>query len=157
MEDVEDAGAYVMATFFDRLADYYRNVAAVLRGEADTASIFPNSTDKGTSREQVYIDFLRSHAPSKCNVFAGGFLFHMDGRESRQLDAIVTTDTAPRFDFHNKNNSGKSFAPVEGTLGVVSVKGTSKNRSVGTLLAMLGGVSWVRHGLAGAVSAVPAS
>ena len=37
------------------------------------------------------------------------------------------------------------------------LKGTSKNRSVGTLLAMLGGVSWVRHGLAGAVSAVPAS
>ena len=37
------------------------------------------------------------------------------------------------------------------------LSGTSKNRSVGTLLAMLGGVSWVRHGLAGAVSAVPAS
>ena len=50
----------------------------------------------------------------------------------------------------------------EGTLTMFagfpfSHKGTLKNRSVGTLLAMLGGVSWVRHGLAGAVSAVPAS
>ncbi|MBI4316535.1 MAG: hypothetical protein HY679_11420 [Chloroflexi bacterium] len=109
--------------FFIRLREYYLNVAAVLRGEADSASIFPNSTDVGQSREKVYAEFLRLHAPSKCNVFLGGFLFdHENGNESKQLDIIVTTDTTPRFDLHNRDGSGKSFSPVEGTLGVVSSK-----------------------------------
>ena len=86
--------------------------------------MFPNTTDIGISRERVYAEFLRQHAPSKCNVFFGGFIFDEDGAESKQLDIIITTDTAPRFDFHNKDGSGKSFSPIEGTLGVVSVKST---------------------------------
>ena len=108
--------------FFYRLRDYYLKVAEVLRGEADAASIFPNTSDIGIAREKVYADFLKQHAPSKCNVFLGGFLFDDDGNESKQLDVIVTTDTAPRFDFHNKDGTGKSFSPVEGTLGVASIK-----------------------------------
>lgn len=107
--------------FYDRLRDYYSDVGKVLVGKADAAAIFPNPTDKGMSREETYAEFLVQHAPSKCNVLFGGFLFDEDGNESKQLDIIVTTDTAPRFNFHN---SGKSFSPVEGTLGVVSVKST---------------------------------
>jgi hypothetical protein len=110
--------------FFARLRNYYEKVAAVLRGEADAASIFPNTTDVGISRERVYFEFLRQHAPSKCNVFFGGFIFDEEGAESAQLDIIITTDTAPRFDFHNKDGAGKSFSPVEGTIGVVSIKST---------------------------------
>lgn len=109
-------------TFSKRLREYYLRVAKVLRGEAEAASVFPNSSDVGISRERIYADFLRQHTPSKCNVFLGGFLFHFDGSESKQLDIIVTTDTAPRFDFHNPDGGGKSFSPVEGTLGVVSIK-----------------------------------
>lgn len=108
--------------FFERLRSYYLEVAAVLRGEARAASVFPNSTDIGISRERVYAEFLRQHAPSKCNVFFGGFLFGEDGSESGQLDVIVTSDTTPRFNFHNQDATGKSFSPVEGTLGVASIK-----------------------------------
>ncbi len=110
--------------FFQRLRDYYLNVAAVLRGEAKPASIFPNTTDIGMSRERVYAEFLRQHAPSKCNVFFGGFIFGDDGSESKQLDVIITTDTTPKFDFYNRGGTGKSFSPVEGTLGAVSIKST---------------------------------
>jgi hypothetical protein len=110
--------------FHARLRNYYLKVAEVLRGDADAASVFPNTTDTGVSRERIYADFLRQHAPSKCNVFLGGFLFHLDGTESRQLDIIVTTDTAPRYDFHNRDGGGKSFSPVEGTLAVASIKST---------------------------------
>jgi hypothetical protein len=114
-----------MATpFYARLKTYYEKVAAVLRGQADAASIFPNSTDVGMSRERVYCEFLRQHAPSKCNIFFGGFLFDEDGKESNQMDILITTDTAPKFDFHNPDGAGKSFSPVEGTLGVVSIKST---------------------------------
>lgn len=108
--------------FFDRLRAYYMKVAEVLRGEADASSVFANTSDIGLSRELVYAEFLKQHAPSKCNVFLGGFLFDRDGAESKQLDIIITTDTAPRFNLNNKSGAGKSFSPVEGTLGVVSVK-----------------------------------
>lgn len=111
-------------SFFRRLKEYYKEVATVLRGEAQAAAVFPNSTDIGIAREQVYAEFLKQHAPSKCNVFHGGFLFDQNGAESKQLDVIITTDTSPRFNFHNRNGSGKSFSPVEGTLGVVSIKST---------------------------------
>lgn len=95
-----------------------------MRGEAKASAIFPNSTDIGISRENIYVEFLRQHAPSKCNIFLGGFIFGDNGDESGQLDVIITTDTTPRFDFHNKDNKGKSFSPVEGTLGVASIKST---------------------------------
>ena len=110
--------------FFQRLRDYYQEVAAVLRGEANVSSVFPNATDIGISRENVYAEFLRQHAPSKCNIFLGGFIFGKEGNESGQLDVIITTDTTPRFNFHNKDSRGKSFSPVEGTLGVASIKST---------------------------------
>src|SRR5262245_21533624 len=110
--------------FFVRLRRYYSDVAAVLRGEAKAASIFPNSSDVGLSRERLYAEFLRQHAPTKCNVFFGGFLFGKDGTESKQLDVIVTSDTTPRFDLHNKDGNGKSFAPVDGTIGAVCIKST---------------------------------
>lgn len=113
-----------MTNFFVRLRSYYLDVASVLRGEAKAASIFPNPTDIGASRERIYAEFLRQHAPSKCNVFFGGFVFGEDGTESKQLDVIITTDTTPKFDFHNPSGSGKSFSPIEGTLGVVSIKST---------------------------------
>ncbi len=110
--------------FYTRLRSYYLKVGEVLRGEADAASVFANTSDVGTSREFVYAAFLRQHAPSRCNVFLGGFLFHEDGTESKQLDVIVTTDTTPRFDFHNKDGGGKAFSPVEGTVAVASIKST---------------------------------
>ena len=110
--------------FYDRLKNYYSKVGEVLRGEADAASIFPNTSDIGLSRELVYAEFLKQHAPSKCNVFLGGFLFGEDGDESKQLDVIISTDTAPRYDFYNPDGKGKSFGPVEGCLGVASLKST---------------------------------
>lgn len=113
-----------MKPFFDRLVKYYEDVGKVLRGEADAAAIFPNSSDVGISREKVYIEFLKQHAPSKCNIFQGGFIFDTTGNESKQMDVIATTDTAPRFDFHNRGGDGKSFSPVEGTLGAFSIKST---------------------------------
>jgi hypothetical protein len=128
----------VAQNFFDRLRSYYTKVAEVLRGEADAASVFANTNDIGMSRELIYVEFLKQHAPSKCNVFLGGFLFDDDGSESKQLDIIITTDTAPRFNFHNKNGSGKSFSPVEGTLGVVSVKSTLNKDE---LFDALGGIA----------------
>ncbi len=89
------------------------------------------------SRERVYREFLRLHAPSKCNVFYGGFTFGSNGSESSQLDVIVTTDTTPQFNFHNADGSGKSFSPVDGTLAVASIKSMlNKNELEDALLGI---------------------
>ena len=87
--------------FYNRLYEYFEQVGKVLRGQADVASVFPNTSDIGMSRESVYAKFLIQHAPSKCNVFLGGFLFGDNGEESKQLDVIITNDTAPRYNFYN--------------------------------------------------------
>ncbi len=104
--------------FFERLHQYYEAVAMVLRGESDATSIFANTTDKGGAREQLYVDFLRNHLPSSCNANLGGFVFNQAGEESKQLDAIVTTDVCPQF----KLPGSKTFACVDGVIAVVSVK-----------------------------------
>lgn len=110
--------------FFNRLKNYYSKVGSVLRGESEAASIFPNNPDNGMSRERVYAEFLRLHLPSSCNVLFGGFLFNLEGDESKQIDVIVTSDTCPQYNFHNRDGYGKSFACITGTLAVSSLKAT---------------------------------
>lgn len=110
--------------FYERLRKYYSDVATVLRGQGDAASIFPNPTDIGTARERWYAEFLRLHLPANCSVFFGGFVFDADGNESKQLDVLVTSDRVLQFNFHNKSGDGKSFAAVDGCVGAVSLKST---------------------------------
>ena len=107
--------------FFVRLRDYYSQVGRVLRGEAEIASIFPNPTDKGITRENIYLKFLEQHLPSGCNIFTGGFLFNLNGQESKQIDIIITSDSSIRFNFFS-NGHGKSFACIEGTIAIASIK-----------------------------------
>lgn len=130
--------------FFDRLCDYFTGIATSLAAAADSAKVFPNTTDKGGSRERIYIDFLRQHVPAKCNVFQGGYLFDEDGNESRQLDVIISTDTTPRFDLHNASGSGKSFAPVEGSLGVVSIKSMLDKKELEDSLDLMNSIPYTR-------------
>lgn len=116
--------------FFARLAYYYGQVAEVLKGNAEIASIFPNTTDIGMSREVIYAEVLRKHSPSSLNVFLGGFLFDAKGNESKQLDVIATAHSAGRFDLLNSSGIGKSFANVEGAVGVASIKSTLDRKEI---------------------------
>ena len=110
--------------FFDRLRAYYLNVGEVLRGEAGAASIFPNTTDIGMERERVYAEFLRTHLPASCNVLYGGFLFNLEGDESKQLDLIVTNDVSPQYNLNNEDGQAKTFGCIEGCIAVASIKST---------------------------------
>ncbi len=108
--------------FYQRLQEYFSKVGEVLKGEADSASIFPNTTDVGISRERIYSEVLKQHLPSSCNVYYGGFVFDLDGNESKQIDLIVSNDKSLRFNFHNQDGSGKSFACIDGCVAVASIK-----------------------------------
>jgi hypothetical protein len=108
--------------FFERLNNYYLNVGEVLQGNANTASIFPNKTDVGMSREQIYAEVLHSHLPSNCSVQMGGFLFDQEGNESNQIDIIITGQSSLQFNYLKKDSGGKVFACIDGCVGAVSVK-----------------------------------
>lgn len=108
--------------FYNRFRDYFSKVAQALQAEAKIASIYPNSSDIGLHRELTFANFLRRHSPSKTNVFLGGYLFGEDGSESKQLDVIISSDTTPRFDYLKKDENGKTFVPVDGCIGVASIK-----------------------------------
>ncbi|MCP5361019.1 MAG: hypothetical protein H6908_00030 [Hyphomicrobiales bacterium] len=82
------------------------------------AEVLLNTTDIGIIREKLLKSFLENHLPSSCNVLLSGFLFNMEGAESKQLDVIVTTDSSPQYRYLD----GKSFACVDGTVSVISVK-----------------------------------
>jgi len=110
--------------FFERLEAYFSHVGKVLKGEADVASIFPNSQDIGTSRERIYAEVLKQHLPRSCVVSFGGFLFDMEGNESKQIDLIILNDVSPQFNFHNPDGQGKSFACIDGCVAVASIKST---------------------------------
>jgi hypothetical protein len=110
--------------FFERLTEYYANIARVLRGQAAASSIFPNPTDIGSSREKVYAEVLKLHVPSTCNVLQGGFLFGQDGTESNQIDVLVTDGSSMLYNFLTGGETGKAFACIDGCLAVVSVKST---------------------------------
>lgn len=120
--------------FFERLKKYLSNVGQVLKGEADAASIFPNPTDIGMSREIIYAEVLKQHLPDSCTVSQGGFLFDMEGNESKQIDLIVLNDVSPQFNFHNPAGQGKAFACIDGCVAVASIKSTlSSNELIDAL------------------------
>lgn len=57
--------------FFDRLRTYYTKVAAVLRSEADAASVFPNRTGPGGSSVSVALSTANLARPATL-VFDSG-------------------------------------------------------------------------------------
>ena len=108
--------------FFERLEKYYSEIGKVLKGESNAASIFPNKTDIGMTRERVYAEVLKTNLPSSCNVYFGGFIFDLEGNESNQIDLIITNDKALQFNFHNQGGDGKTFSCIDGCVGIASIK-----------------------------------
>lgn len=126
--------------FFKRLNKYYDDIGKILKGQKDVASVFPNTTDIGSSREKVYAEILKQHIPSSCNVLFGGFLFDLSGQESRQIDILIINDSAIQYNFLGDGGSGKSFACIDGTIGIVSVKSTLDKRELENSLANIASI-----------------
>ncbi|WP_106225866.1 DUF6602 domain-containing protein [Legionella pneumophila] len=64
---------------------------------------------------------LSAHLPSSCNVYKEGFLFDQNGRESKQLDVIITNAKVIQFNFHYPEQD-KTFACIDGCIRVASIK-----------------------------------
>lgn len=114
--------------FIDRFRQYLTATIQTLHTEEKAASVFANTTDIGQSKEARIRDLLRLHIPKSANIDLGGFLFDLEGNESKQLDLIITDSSSLHYDFHNRDGGGKAFACVDGCVGVISSK-TTLNRS----------------------------
>lgn len=135
-------------SFYERLNSYYGAVGKVLLGQAETASIFPNTSDIGICREWIYARFLKAHLPTNCNVILGGFLFNTAGEESYQMDVLIITNKCPQYNMLNDEGLGKSFSAVEGTAAVASLKSKIDKKSIFDALKNIGSVPDFVYGAA---------
>lgn len=121
MKTSESANSgFVQNPFFERLVTYYQALSAKLRSTHAESAAFNLGSDIGTRREHVYMDLLKDHSPSGCRMFLGGYVFDEKGRQSSQMDILVVADSVLGFGYSIQDRKG--FAPIDGTLAVVSVK-----------------------------------
>ena len=108
---------------FERFRDYFQGIADAFNNIEEASRIFPNTTDAGTTREDVFLAFLRRHIPKRCGIIKGGFIFDSLGNESKQIDIIITNDATIQFQqFSDRQNGGKSFSIIEGCVCAISIK-----------------------------------
>lgn len=106
---------------FERIRDYYQNIANVLNDEKEASKIFLNPSDLGFTREKIFKQFLETHLPKRCDIISGGFLIDSNGTESKQIDIIVTNDLTLQFKKF-ASNGGRAFCTIEGCYAAIAVK-----------------------------------
>src|SRR5436309_1734663 len=95
---------------FERVRDYYQGIADTFQAVKTSSSVLRNATDAGDAREDKFMQFLRNHLPTRCQVIKGGFIFDSTGKESSQIDLIITHDLTIQFkQFSTNQKEGKSF------------------------------------------------
>ena len=108
---------------FERFRDYFQGISDAFNDLEKASKIFPNTVDAGTTREEIFVTFLKRHLPSRCSVIKGGFIFDSQGNESKQIDVIITNDATIQFrQFSDASKDGKAFSIIEGCIGAISVK-----------------------------------
>ena len=99
------------------ISKYYDSLSKVLSGHSELASVTGHPSDTGVNREEILRDFINSHTPSKLEALLGGKIIGLGQPASKQIDCMVCSDIAPRF---NQNN--RSIAIVEAVGVAISVK-----------------------------------
>lgn len=108
---------------FERFRDYFQGIANAFEEEESCSKIFKNNVDAGSTREDIFAEFLKRHLPFRAKVIKGGFIFDSLGNESKQIDLIIINDATVQFDqFSGVEKGGKSFSIIEGCYGAFSIK-----------------------------------
>lgn len=99
------------------ISKYYDSLSKVLSGHSDLASVTGHPSDTGANREEILRDFINNHTPNKLEAILGGKIIGLGQSASKQIDCIVCSDIAPRF-----NHNNRSIAIVEAVGIAISVK-----------------------------------
>lgn len=109
-------------SFYKRLCHYFTHTAEQMRAQAAKSGVLQNRSDSGSCREENFSQFLCDHLPSTCTASLGGFLFGLDGSESKQIDIIISGPDQPMYKVGVGGKDVKTFTCVDGTIAVASVK-----------------------------------
>ena len=86
---------------FRSLLEHFQGIANALENERLAAMVFPETTGKSLSGEDLLMKFLACHLPQRCQIAKEGFLFDSAGNVSQQTDLMVTGDITLRLQsFH---------------------------------------------------------
>ncbi|QOX79503.1 hypothetical protein FY034_11330 [Trichlorobacter lovleyi] len=102
-----------------RIQNYFNGVADKIASASLIASTAQHRPDIGANRENIIRDFLHHHLPRRLFATLGGQIISHDGRESGQVDVIVSNDLGVRFD-----ENEKTFVTAESVAGAITVKST---------------------------------
>lgn len=100
-----------------RIQNYFNGVADKIASASLIAGTAQHRPDIGENREDIVRDFLRRHLPRRLFASLGGQVISHDGRESGQIDVIVSNDLGVRFD-----ENEKTFVTAESVAGAITVK-----------------------------------
>jgi hypothetical protein len=106
----------------ERIISHFQTESETIASLARGKIIYANDSDKGTSREDILLDFIDRHLPNRFKIIKGGLIFDSRGNESNQIDLIITNDLTLQFSEFAGHRFGKSFNCLEGCIAVISVK-----------------------------------
>lgn len=100
-----------------RIQNYFNGIADKIAGSSLIAGTAHHRPDIGANREDIIRNFLLSHLPRRLTATLGGQIISHDGRESGQVDVIVSNDLGVRFE-----ENEKTFVTAESIAGAITVK-----------------------------------
>jgi len=110
-------------SFFERIQKYFQGISDKFEASISSSSVFPNKPDKGETRENILKSFFEKHLPRNTTANKGGFIFNLDGNESKQIDLFITNDSTLQFkEFGESNKNGKTFNFVGGCIAAITIK-----------------------------------
>lgn len=101
----------------NHLSNYFNELANLIESSSKMAGGVNHPTSIGDNREIIVQNFLEKHLPNRFDIKIGGTIFNNEGRESGQIDVIVSNELGLNFKEH-----GKMFHCIESVAAAISVK-----------------------------------
>ena len=118
-----------------RIKNYFNGVADKIASSSLIASTAHHRPDIGANREGIIRDFLLRHLPRRLTATLGGQIISHDGRESGQVDVIITNDLGVRFE-----ENEKTFVTAESVAGAITVKSSLNHATLTDALTNLASI-----------------
>lgn len=115
-----------------RIQNYFNGVADKIASSSLIASTAQHRPDIGANRENIIRDLLLRHLPRRLTATLGGQIISHDGRESGQVDVIVSNDLGIRFE-----ENEKTFVTAESIAGAITVKSSLDRATLTDVLTNL--------------------
>lgn len=119
----------------NRIQRYFNALADRMAADSEIAGSSTHRPDIGSNRERIVQEFLSRHLPGRLSSSFGGQVIGLSGAESGQIDVLVSSDVAVRFE-----QNERTFVVAEGVAAVITVKSYLDKAAIEDSLANLASV-----------------